>query len=322
MVLGRIDPEVVLVARDRRFSYKTLASATRMISVRYLARRNPDRVSPTCRRTIPMLKIRDHCLGTLLAIVMVGGSISSAWAGQAHLVADARSGAILEAANADAPNRPASLAKMMTLYLTFEAIRSGILAWDDLFPVSRNAASKPTYKLGVAVGGTISTEEAVLGMIVLSANDAAVAVAERLGGSEAGFAAAMTTKAQQLGMPSTTFRNATGLTAEGQMTTARDMAVLGLALMRDFPREYQLFSTQSFSFRGQVLSGHNELLDDYPGVDGIKTGYTSASGYNIVTSVGMGRRRLIGVVMGDPTAEARDKRMTDLLNRALVEPGQ
>lgn len=269
-----------------------------------------------------MLKIRNCRLGAFLTTVLIFGSISSAWAGQAYLIADAKSGAILEAANADEPNRPASLTKMMTLYLTFEAIHSGTLAWDDQFSISRNATSKPPYNLGVKVGGTISTEEAVLGMIVLSANDAAVAVAERLGGSEGGFAAAMTTKAQQLGMPSTTFRNSTGLTAENQMTTARDMAVLGLSLMRDFPREYQLFSTRSFSFRGRVLNGHNELLDDYPGVDGIKTGYTSASGYNIVTSVGVGRRRLIGVVMGDPSAEARDKRMTDLLDRTLVDPGQ
>lgn len=268
-----------------------------------------------------MLKIRDHRLGAFIAIAMVLGSLSSALAEQAHIVADARSGAIIEAVNADAPNRPASLTKMMTLYLTFEAIHSGILTWDDQFPISRNAASKPPYKLGVKIGGTISTQEAVLGMIVLSANDAAVAVAERLSGSEAGFAAAMTTKALQLGMPSTTFRNATGLTAENQITTARDMAVLGLTLMRDFPREYELFSTQSFSFRGQVLNGHNELLDDYPGVDGIKTGYTSASGYNIVTSVAVGRRKLIGVVMGDATAEARDQRMTDLLDRALGNPG-
>lgn len=269
-----------------------------------------------------MLKIRDHWLRFVLAVTMIVASIGAAWAEQAYLIADARSGVILDAANADEANRPASLTKMMTLYLTFEALHSGALAWDDQFPISRNAASKPPHNLGVAVGGTISTEEAVLGMIVLSANDAAVAISEHLGGTEAGFADAMTAKALQLGMPSTTFRNATGLTAENQMTTAPDMAVLGLSLMRDFPREYQLFATQSFSFRGRILNGHNELLKDFPGIDGIKTGYTRASGYNIVTSVAVGPRRLIGVVMGDPTAETRDTRMADLLERALLDPEQ
>ena len=268
-----------------------------------------------------MFKNRGRVLGWLLAALIFIGTVSPAWAEQAFLIADARSGKILDAANADVPNRPASLTKMMTLYLTFEALHSGILAWDDQFPISRNAASKAPYKLGVRVGGTISTEEAVLGMIVVSANDAAVAIAERLGGSEDGFAAAMTTKAHQLGMPSTIFRNASGLTAENQITTARDMAILGLALMRDFPREFRLFSTRSFSFRGKVLEGHNDLLE-YPGVDGIKTGYTRASGYNIVTSIQAGGRRLIGVVMGDTTSKARDKRMTELLDRFLAAPAQ
>lgn len=258
------------------------------------------------------------CLLGALA-TMFASATTPAAAGQAFLIIDARSGRILQASNADTPNRPASLTKMMTLYLAFEALHADKLSWDDRLPVSRNATSKVPYKLGVGAGGSITLREAVMGMIVLSANDAAVAVAEKLGGSEEGFARLMTARARQLGMRSTTFRNSTGLTATGHMTTARDMSTLGLALMRDFPQEYKLFSTQSFSFRGKALKGHNFLVQQYPGADGIKTGYTSASGYNVVTSAVRGNRRLLGVVMGDQTAGSRDRRMSDLLDRSFGE---
>lgn len=233
-------------------------------------------------------------------------------ASQAQILVDASSRAVLLAKNADMPIRPASLTKMMTLYLTFEALGRGTLSWDERIAVSRAAAGTVPYKLDVPAGGTETVREAVNGIIVLSANDAAIALAERLGGSEARFAGMMTAKARQLKMTDTTFRNATGLTAEGQLTTARDMAVLGLALMQHFPRQFSLFSMKTTQFRGKRLTGHNYMLDLYPGVDGIKTGYTSASGYNVVTSVKRGNRHYVGVAMGYPTDKARDQAMVRL----------
>ncbi len=244
------------------------------------------------------------------------GSVS-AFAGQAQILVDASTGSILQAKGADELNRPASLTKMMTLYLTFEALGRGKLSWDEQIPISQNAARTVPYKLGIPPGGTISVREAVTGIIVISANDAAIALGERLGGTEARFATLMTAKARQLKMSKTTFRNATGLTADGQFTTARDMAVLGLALMQHFPRQFGMFSTKTANFRGKVLTGHNYMLDLYPGVDGIKTGYTSASGYNVVTSVVQGGRRYVGVVMGYPTDKARDQQMVNLFRQSL-----
>lgn len=242
---------------------------------------------------------------------------SAALAGQAQILVDTATGTIIRAENADSLNRPASLTKMMTLYLTFEALGRGKLRWEDPVPVSARAAATVPYKLGVAAGGSITVREAVMGMIVLSANDAAIAMGERLGGTEEGFARMMTQKARQLRMTNTTFRNATGLTADGQLTTARDMAVLGMALLQHFPRQFSLFSTRTTSFRGKPLKGHNHVLDLYPGADGIKTGYTSASGYNVVTSVQQGGRRYVGVVMGYPSAKARDQQMVNLLRQSL-----
>ncbi len=255
-----------------------------------------------------------------LFFVLLVLSAAPAWAGQARILVDAATGAVIASDNAQALNRPASLTKMMTLYLAFEAIARGKLGWDEQIPMSRHAASTVPYKLNVAPGGTVSVRDAVTGMIVLSANDAAIAMAERLGGSEDTFARMMTEKARALRMTNTTFRNATGLTADGQFTTARDMAVLGMALMHHFPREFSLFSTRTATFRGKPLKGHNFMLDLYPGVDGIKTGYTSASGYNVVTSVQKGRQRFIGVVMGGATADARDQQMVQLFQQYLANP--
>ncbi|WP_377298912.1 D-alanyl-D-alanine carboxypeptidase family protein [Rhizobium sp. SGZ-381] len=253
-------------------------------------------------------------------VVFLLSAGAQAWAGQARILIDASTGAVIASDNAEALNRPASLTKMMTLYLTFEAIARGSLRWDEQIPMSRHAAATVPYKLDVAPGGTVSVRDAVTGMIVLSANDAAIAMAERLGGSEDAFAQLMTKKARALRMTNTTFRNATGLTADGQLTTARDMAILGMALMHHFPREFALFSTREATFRGKPLKGHNFMLDLYPGVDGIKTGYTSASGYNVVTSVQKGRQRFIGVVMGGATAEARDQQMVQLFRQYLANP--
>jgi D-alanyl-D-alanine carboxypeptidase (penicillin-binding protein 5/6) len=245
-------------------------------------------------------------------------SAAGAMAGKAYIVVDARTAKVVLSENADAPNGPASLTKMMTLYLTFEALRTGRLGWDDPVPISRQAIRTVPFKLGAREGEAITVRDAVLGMIVLSANDAAVAMAEKLGGSEERFAEMMTAKARRLGMRQTTFRNASGLTSPGQVTTARDMALLGLALMKNFPREFRLFSTRSFIFRGRTIEGHNDLMDEYPGVDGIKTGYTSASGYNLVTSLHKGNRRLVGVVMGGSSAKSRNRSMAGLLDSALV----
>lgn len=249
-------------------------------------------------------------LGASLAISRV-----PAEAGYAHFIYDVKSGKVLASENADEINHPASLTKMMTLYMTFEALREGRLKWDQDIPVTPNAASKIPSKLGVPAGRTITVREAVNGMIVRSANDAAAAMGDYFGGSEERFGEMMTRKARALGMSRTVFRNASGLPDDSQVTTARDMAQLALALIRDFPREYQLFSQKNMEFRGKRLRGHNNLMYRYPGMDGVKTGFTNASGYNIASAVTIDGRRVIGVVMGGKTARKRDDQMAALLDR-------
>ncbi|WP_429123079.1 serine hydrolase [Ensifer sp. 4252] len=251
----------------------------------------------------------------LLAMCALALGSATAFAGSASLVLDARTGKVLSSENADTQNHPASLTKMMTLYLTFEALRRGDISWDSKIKVSRAAAAKPPMKLGLKPGSTITVREAVYAMIVRSANDAAAAMSEKLGGSEQNFARKMTAKARQLGMNRTVFINASGLPASKQVTTARDMSTLAVALMRDYPREYRLFATPSFTFRGRKIRGHNNLMYRYDGMDGIKTGYTNASGFNLVSAVRDGNRRVIGVVMGGRTARSRDNKMAALLNR-------
>ncbi|MDX1015055.1 peptidase M15 [Sinorhizobium medicae] len=253
----------------------------------------------------------------LATIAVLFFGTAQAIAGSASLVVDARTGRVLSAENPDTLNHPASLTKMMTLYMTFEALHRGQLAWKTPVPMSATAARKPPTKLGVRPGETITVQEAVYGMIVRSANDAAAAMAERLGGTEEGFARMMNAKARQLGMNRTFFVNASGLPASEQVTTARDMARLAVALMRHYPREYRLFSVQSFAFRGRVIRGHNNLMYRYQGMDGIKTGYTRASGYNLVSAVAEGNRRLIGVVLGGRSARSRDEKMAALLDQHL-----
>lgn len=249
----------------------------------------------------------------LTFLVAIASSSTSASAGSAQLLLDARTGEVLASENPDSLNHPASLTKMMTLYMTFEAIRRGELSWDSRVPFSKYAASRPPTKLRVKAGDAITVKEAVLGMIVQSANDAAAAMAEKLGGTESQFAAMMTAKARSLGMSKTTFVNASGLPDDRQITTARDMSTLGIALLRDFPQEYKLFNTKSFAFRGRTINGHNNLMYRYKGMDGIKTGYTNASGFNLVSAVRDGDRRVIGVVMGGRSAASRDKVMEKLI---------
>ena len=256
-----------------------------------------------------------HCL--LLAILTFALAPSVALAGSAAIIIDARTGKVLSSENPDTLNHPASLTKMMSLYLAFEALHRGTIDWDSTIKVSKTAAAKPPMRLGLKAGMKLTVREAVLGMIVRSGNDAAAAMAEKLGGTEARFAQMMTKKAHQLGMSRTVFINASGLPASAQVTTARDMSTLAIALMRDFPREYRLFATQSFMFRGRKVRGHNNLMYRYDGMDGIKTGYTNASGFNLVSAVRHGNRRVVGVVLGGRTAKSRDNKMAALLDRHL-----
>lgn len=238
-------------------------------------------------------------------------------ADQPWLVLDVPTGKVLGEGDGYAPHGPASLAKMMTLYLTFEAIRKGTLKWDDRIVMSANAARKVPAKLWMRGGDTLSVREAVNAMIILSANDAASAMGEHLAGSEARFAQQMTQRARRLGLRNTVFRNASGLTEKGQLTTARDMATLGVAVMRDFPKEYGLFSQRSFVFRGRQINGHNNLMYRYAGVDGIKTGYTDATGFNLVSSFTGNNRHIVGVVLGGKTGRSRDDRMAQLLTQYM-----
>jgi D-alanyl-D-alanine carboxypeptidase (penicillin-binding protein 5/6) len=231
----------------------------------------------------------------------------------AAIVVDAKSGEVLYAKHADSPRYPASITKIMTLYLTFEALASGKLHPTDRVVFSPHAAAQAPTKLGVRAGDSITVQEAMEGMVTKSANDAAVAMAEKIGGSESRFAALMTLRAQELGMQNTHFVNANGLPDSRQVSSARDIAILSRAVMRDYPQYYKLFSLQSFNFRGQTIGNHNHLLGRMPGVDGLKTGFTNASGFNLAVSAVRDNRRLIAVVMGGPTTAQRDQNAEDLL---------
>jgi D-alanyl-D-alanine carboxypeptidase len=237
----------------------------------------------------------------------------------AAIVVDADNGRVLYQADSDATRYPASLTKMMTLYLLFEALQSGRVSLATEIPVSDRARAQPPTKIGFKRGETIDVESAIKALVTRSANDVAVAIGEYLGGSEDNFAAIMTAKARSIGMRSTVFRNASGLPDPGQVTTARDMALLGMTLRRRFPQYYSYFSTTSFTFHGRTIRGHNDLIGGVDGVDGIKTGYTRASGYNVVTSVSRGNRKLVAVVMGGDTARSRNASMAALIDRYLPE---
>ena len=237
------------------------------------------------------------------------------------IVIDADSGRVLSEMNADAITYPASLTKMMTLYLAFEALNAGTLHLYQYLPISMEAASKSPTKLHLVPGDSVQVHDLILGIVTKSANDAAAVLAEGLAGSEPGFAERMTAKARQLGMTSTVYRNASGLPDPDQHTTARDVAQLALALYHDFPREYRYFATREFYFRGRVILTHNHLLDWYEGADGIKTGYIGASGFNLAASAVRDGHRLIGVVMGGRSAGSRDREMAALLDQGFAEVG-
>jgi D-alanyl-D-alanine carboxypeptidase len=237
----------------------------------------------------------------------------------ASIVVDGNSGAVLEAVNPDALRHPASLTKVMTLYLLFERLDAGKIKLDTPLPVSEHASEQDPTKLGLKPGQTIAVEDAIKGIVTRSANDAAVVIAESLGGSEAAFAKLMTQKAHALGMAHTTYVNASGLPDDDQVTTARDQALLGRAIQDRFPHYYKYFSTQAFEFHGETIRGHDHLLSEVDGVDGIKTGFTRASGFNLLTSLHRDGRYLVAVVMGGPSASERDARMRGLIADHIKE---
>ena len=240
----------------------------------------------------------------------------------ASLVMDATTGRIFHEENADELNYPASLTKMMTLYLVFDALDSGRLRLQQRLTVSPHAAKQPPSNLGVRPGETITVREAILALVTKSANDVAAVVAENLAGSETAFAELMTEKARRLGMSRTTFRNASGLPNEEQMSTARDMATLALALLRNHPDQYTYFSTDLFEYQGIRHRNHNNLLGAYDGTDGIKTGFIRASGFNLVASVSRRGQRLVGVIFGGQSGQARDSQMKVLLDKGFQSSGQ
>jgi D-alanyl-D-alanine carboxypeptidase len=235
------------------------------------------------------------------------------------IVVDAGSGDVLEEVNADQPRHPASLTKMMTLYLAFEALRDRRITLNQPVPVSPHAASMEPSKLGLIPGTHLTVQEAILGLVTKSANDAAAALGELLGGSEDRFAQMMTLRARALGMSHTTFMNASGLPDPDQWTTARDLAILSRHLINDFPDDYRYFSTPSFAWHRQVIFNHDNMLRTYPGADGLKTGYTEASGHNLVTSALRGGVRLVGVVLGASTNGERDIHMASLLDHGFEQ---
>jgi D-alanyl-D-alanine carboxypeptidase len=233
------------------------------------------------------------------------------------IIVDGNSGATLSANNPDASRHPASLTKMMTLYLLFERLDAGKMQLDSEMEVSEHASEQAPTKLGLRPGQTIRVEDAIKGLVTRSANDAAVVIAEAIAGDEDDFAKLMTRKARALGMTRTVYRNASGLPDDDQVTTARDQSTLGRAIQDRFPRYYHYFSTAAFNYHGQTIRNHNHLIGSVEGVDGIKTGYTRASGFNLVTSMHRGNRFLIGAVMGGRSGSSRDAIMRSLLAENL-----
>ena len=235
----------------------------------------------------------------------------------ASIIVDGNSGTVLNATSPDGIRHPASLTKIMTLYLLFERLDAGKIKLDTEMPVSEHAADQDPTKLDLRAGQTIKVEDAIKGLVTRSANDAAVVIAEYIGGTEEGFARMMTKKARALGMSRTVYRNASGLPNDEQVTSARDQSILGRAIQDRFPRYYRYFSTTTFTFHGRTINGHNHLLGSVEGVDGIKTGYTRSSGFNLVSSIHRGNRFLVGVVLGGRSSGSRDAIMRNLLAENL-----
>jgi D-alanyl-D-alanine carboxypeptidase len=242
-----------------------------------------------------------------------------AQAEQTSVIVDGTTGQVLSESHADDAHAPASLTKMMTLYLAFQALRDRRITLDEKLAVSAHAASMKPTKLGLRRGQSISVRDCILGMITKSANDAATVMAEKLGGSEPRFVEAMNAQAILLGMSHTRFANASGLPGGYESTTARDMSRLAMALYRDFPNRSHYFATTEFRFRGQTVKGHNHLMESYKGMDGLKTGYTNAAGYNLASTAVRNGHRLFGVVLGGDTWRSRDERMAELLDAGFAK---
>ena len=238
---------------------------------------------------------------------------------RAAIIIDYETNQTLFEINADTLNYPASLAKMMTLYMTFEALEEGKLKWDQKLKVSKVAASRSPSKLYLNPGEFIKVQDAVMALIVKSANDAATVVSESLAKSEREFAKKMTSKARELGMDNTYFKNASGLPNRAQLTTARDISILSRALIKNFPEYYKLFKVKKFKWNGKIYKSHNKLLSSYSGADGIKTGYIYASGFQLAFSAVRNNRRLIGVYFGGDSAKHRDKTLSFLMNKEFGE---
>ncbi len=253
----------------------------------------------------------------LFAFLALPVASRPAFAKYAAIVMDADTGAVLYQANADARHYPASLTKVMSLFLVFDALKAGKLSMDSKIKISHRAARQPASRLGIPAGGTISVRDAIMAMIVKSANDIATAVSEHLGGTERKFSALMNRKAQAIGMENSSFRNASGLPNRRQLVTARDYALMVRALQKQHPDFYKLFSARSFTWEGRKHDNHNRLLDRYEGADGVKTGYIRASGFNLAASATRSGKRLIGVVMGTRSPRARDLHMMGLLERGF-----
>ncbi len=252
------------------------------------------------------------------AFAFLGAGNASANPKYASIVVDAESGKVLRSRNANKPLYPASLTKMMTLYMTFDALSRGQLRLNERVRISSHAAGMVPSKLNLPVGSSIKVEDAVLALVTKSANDVAAALAEKIGGSEWAFARKMTAKARSLGMKSTTFKNASGLPNKAQKTTARDMAILARALIYNHPQYYHYFSTKNFKYRGNNYKNHNKLLTSYEGMDGIKTGYIHASGFNLVASAVRDNRRLVAVVFGGRSSKSRNAHMAEIMDHGFL----
>lgn len=270
---------------------------------------------PAAKRLKP---VNDLCkIVPAMAVLLLCSLSQPAHAKYASYVVDADTGEVLHGLNEETRNYPASLTKMMTLYLVFDRLKTGKWTNETKLKVSRHAARQPASRLGLRAGSTITVEQAILALATKSANDVATAVAENIAGRERSFALKMTAKARAIGMSKTTFRNASGLPHRAQLSTAKDMSILARALLRDFPEYYHYFSTESFTFGGAKYSNHNKLLKTYPGTDGFKTGYIRASGFNLVASATRDGRRIIGVVFGGRSSGHRNRHMANLLDKGF-----
>lgn len=254
----------------------------------------------------------------LCVLVLAVLRAAAASASVSSIMIDAENGDVMYEMNADERRYPASLTKLMTLYITFNALENNHIKLTDKLKVSRTAAGRSPSKLGVRAGETITVKDAIMAVIVKSANDCATVLAEHFAPTEADFAVLMTNTAHKLGMSHTTFKNASGLPNTQQKTTARDMAVLAMAVYHHFPQYYKWFSAKSFQYKGRTIGGHNYILKTFAGADGMKTGYTAASGYNIITSAKRSEKRVIAVTMGHNSVGERDKKVSRMMDKGLT----